>query len=65
MQLRQHVSNDFLDVFSEGIKLYLEGKWLEANGGDFNYYNSIKDYAKNIVFLDLVTYSIEKYDRPA
>jgi hypothetical protein len=42
-----------------------KGKWLEANGGDFNYYNSIKDYAKNIVFLDLVTYSIEKYDRPA
>ena len=40
-----------------------KGKWLEANGGDYNYYNSIKDYAKNIVFLDLVTYSIEKFDR--
>jgi len=40
-----------------------KGRWLEANGGDFNYYNSIKDYANNIVFLDLITYSIEKYDR--
>jgi hypothetical protein len=42
-----------------------KGRWLEANGGDFNYYNSIKDYANHIVFLDLITYSIEKYDRQA
>jgi len=45
-------------------KLAEKGRWLGEYGGDFNYYNSIKDYANNIVFLDLVTYSIEKYDRP-
>jgi len=42
-----------------------KGRWLEANGGDYNYYNSIKDHAKDVVFLDLISYSIEKYDRPA
>jgi hypothetical protein len=35
-----------------------KGIWGNFYGGDFHYYNSVKDYAENVVFLDEVIYKV-------
>jgi hypothetical protein len=36
------------------------GKWGDFVGGDFSYYNLVKDFAKKVVFLDEVIYKVTK-----
>jgi hypothetical protein len=35
-----------------------KGEWGNFYGGDWHYYNGVKDFANNIVFLDVIIYTV-------